>query len=80
VLVNINGRMTDVDYNSSIEGRDGRWGAPTYAFILSRSYHSGLVQSGLCDGSVRTFSSNIESDIWRALSTRRGSEIIRLED
>ena len=80
VLVNINGKMTDVDYNSSIEGRDGRQGPPTYAFILSRSYHSGLVQSGLCDGSVRTFSNNIERDIWRALSTHRGSEIIRLED
>jgi prepilin-type N-terminal cleavage/methylation domain-containing protein len=80
VLVNINSRMTDVDYNSSIEGRDGRLGAPTYAFILSRSYHNGLVQSGLCDGSVRTFSNNTERDVWRALSTRQGSEIIRLED
>jgi prepilin-type N-terminal cleavage/methylation domain-containing protein len=79
VLVNVNGKMTDVDYNSSIEGRDGRMGPPTYAFILSRSYHVGLVQSGLCDGSVRAFSNNIERDIWRAFSTRAGSEIVSLE-
>jgi prepilin-type N-terminal cleavage/methylation domain-containing protein len=80
VLVPINGKMTDVDYNSSQEGRNGRQGPPTYAFILSRSYHGGLVVSGLCDGSVRTFSNSINRDIWRAFATRSGSEIVNLEE
>jgi prepilin-type N-terminal cleavage/methylation domain-containing protein len=80
VLVPINGKMTDVDYNSSQEGRNGRQGPPTYAFILSRSFHGGLVVSGLCDGSVRTFSNSINRDIWRALATRSGSEIVSLEE
>ncbi len=80
VLVNVNGKMTDVDYNASQEGRNGRQGPPTYAFILSRSFHGGLVVSGLCDGSVRTFSNSIERDVWRALSTRSGSEIVNLDE
>ena len=45
----------------------------TYA---SRSRHPGGVQAALCDGSVRFFSNNIDINIWRALSTSSGSEVI----
>jgi prepilin-type N-terminal cleavage/methylation domain-containing protein len=80
VLVNVAGKMTDVDYNSAQEGRNGAQGLPSYAMVLSRSHHGGLVVSGLCDGSARAISSNIDRDIWRGLSTRSGSETVTLED
>ena len=50
--------------------------APTYAAITSRSYHVGCVNSLLMDGTVRTISENIDIYVWRALSTRAGSEVI----
>lgn len=54
--VTISGKLWDIDYNSWQEGVNRRQGQPTYAMVGSRSYHSGLVVSALCDGSVRTFS------------------------
>lgn len=42
----------------------------------ARSNHAGkAVNLGLCDGSVRTVSSTVDLTIWRALSTRAGSEV-----
>jgi hypothetical protein len=32
------------------------------------------------DGSVRSLSSNIQLETWRALGTRAGGEVITLED
>jgi prepilin-type N-terminal cleavage/methylation domain-containing protein len=49
---------------------------PTYAAITSRSYHVGCVNSAMMDGTVRTISENIDLYVWRALSTRAGSEVI----
>ena len=80
IPVSIAGKVLDVDYNSWQEGLDRRQGKPTYAFVGSRSYHSGKVISGLCDGSVRIFSSSSDQQLWRALSTRDGSEIAIFED
>ncbi|WP_437206947.1 DUF1559 family PulG-like putative transporter [Planctomicrobium sp. SH664] len=42
----------------------------------ARSRHSGGVMLGLCDGSVRFASDNVSRDIWRALGTRSGNEVI----
>jgi len=66
----------DADYNSWQEGKDGSGGSPTYAIITSRSYHTGVVNAALVDGSVRTISENISLDIWRALGTRNNGEVI----
>ena len=66
----------EVDYNSWQEGRDGNAGAPTYAFITSRSYHQGSVNVALLDGSTRTISENIDTIIWHALGTRAGGEVL----
>jgi prepilin-type N-terminal cleavage/methylation domain-containing protein len=73
-----NGGVTydHVDYNSWQEGRDGSNGSPTYAIITSRSYHTGIVNALLLDGSTRSVSENIDFSIWRALGTRSGGEII----
>ncbi len=66
----------ECDYNSNQEGRNGITGTPTFAIITSRSWHTGIVNSALVDGSVRTFSENIDLSIWRGLGTRSGQEIL----
>lgn len=64
----------DLDYTSQQEGTSDTAG--TYAAITSRSYHVGVVNSALVDGSVRSFSSNIDLTVWRALGTRSGNEVL----
>ena len=66
----------DCDYNSWQEGRDGGNGNPSYAIITSRSYHEGVVQAALMDGSARVISENIDLGIWRSLGTRGGGEVV----
>lgn len=67
------GVLLDVDYNSWQEGRLG--GGPTYAAITSRSYHTGIINVALADGSVRGISENIDLFTWRGLGTRAGGEV-----
>jgi prepilin-type processing-associated H-X9-DG protein len=62
----------DIDFNASREGATAN--RITYAAVTARSYHSGLVNALLMDGSVRTFRSDITAAIWRALGTRSGGE------
>jgi prepilin-type N-terminal cleavage/methylation domain-containing protein len=50
-------------------------GQPTYAAVTARSYHTGIVQALLMDGSCRAVSENIDLLTWRALSTRHGGEV-----
>lgn len=68
------------DFNSWQEGKNGTQGAPSYAIITSRSYHTGIVNVALADGSVQPVSENIELSIWRAYSTRSGGEVANLGD
>lgn len=42
----------------------------------ARSRHPGGVGVTLCDGSVRFVSDNISIDVWRALSTTHGAEVL----
>ncbi len=44
--------------------------------ISARSKHVGGVHVGMCDGAVRFVSNNIDTGVWRGLSTTRGAEII----
>lgn len=74
VPYNDGSRDYDFDYNSRQEGTDAT--AKTFASITSRSYHSGLVNAVMMDGSVRTVVDAIEPTIWRALGTRDGGEPI----
>lgn len=73
-----NGATTylECDFNSWQEGRGGSPAPPTYAIITSRSFHEGVVNSALVDGSVRTISENIDITVWRAVGTRAGSEVL----
>ena len=67
----------DVDYNSWQEGRVvGSTSNPTYAAITSRSYHEGMVNITLLDGSVRSVSESLDLSVWRALGTRGGQETV----
>ena len=64
------GDTYDIDYNSRQEGKSTT--QPTYAAVTARSYHEGIVQVLLADGSARAVSENIDLGIWRALGTRSG--------
>ena len=64
----------DIDFNSSREGQTTN--RITYAAVTARSYHAGLVNVLLMDGSVRSVSRGIRVDVWRALGTRAGGEVV----
>lgn len=74
VACNFGGVDYDVDFVTDSEGNaGGRW---TYAAVTSRSYHSGgIVNVMFMDGSVRSASSKIAQNTWRALGTRNGGEV-----
>ncbi len=63
----------DIDFNSMREGRSTT--VPTYAVVTSRSYHTGLVQIFVMDGSTRGVSNSIDLTTWRAMGTRAGGEV-----
>ncbi|MCC6492363.1 MAG: DUF1559 domain-containing protein [Pirellulales bacterium] len=65
------GNVYDVDFNSA---REGNSNAITYAAVTARSYHSGIVNVSLLDGSVRGVADGIALPVWRALATRAGEE------
>lgn len=46
--------------------------------VLSRfrSDHPGFVNFGLCDGSVRAVSENIDQNVLNSLGTRAGGEVV----
>ncbi|MDZ4683509.1 MAG: DUF1559 domain-containing protein [Planctomycetaceae bacterium] len=68
--------VQDVDYNSQREENPEATTNRTYAVVTSRSYHEGIVQSLLMDGSARTISENIDLQVWRWLGTRGGGEVV----
>jgi hypothetical protein len=74
VLHQQGGVVYDIDVTSSREGRNQT--DITYGVITSRSYHTGLVNAALMDGSVRSISNNIELATWQALNTRAAGETI----
>ena len=68
------GQVYDIDYTSQQEGKSPT--VKTFAAITARSYHPGLVIAALMDGSVRSFTDNIELGLWRALATRARGEAV----
>lgn len=44
--------------------------------ISARSKHTGGVHVGLCDGAIRFVSNNIDTNVWRGISTTRGNETV----
>lgn len=68
VPYSFNGVLYNIDYNSQQEG--GSTTRASYAVLTSRSFHAGLVNVCLMDGSVQSINSTIAIPIWRALGTR----------
>lgn len=67
----------DVDY---VSNRDGSSATKlSYAAMTSRSYHTGVVNVLLMDGSVRAVRSTVSQTAWRAAGTRAGGETIGLD-
>jgi prepilin-type N-terminal cleavage/methylation domain-containing protein/prepilin-type processing-associated H-X9-DG protein len=77
VLYTVSGVSYDVDFTSARVSPT----APQHGYrvVTARSYHSGGVNALLLDGSVRFVSSLIARDVWRALGTRSGGEVVSLE-
>ncbi|MBL8849226.1 MAG: DUF1559 domain-containing protein [Planctomycetaceae bacterium] len=75
VVPYVNGGVNyDIDVTSMRDGESLT--APTYAAVTSRSFHEGLVQVLLMDGSARAVGENIDLQVWRSLGTRGGSEVV----
>ena len=69
----VGGVSYDIDYNSQQEGKSAT--QKTFAAITSRSYHNGVVNTGMVDGSIRKITNTISLQIWRGLATRDGGEV-----
>jgi prepilin-type N-terminal cleavage/methylation domain-containing protein/prepilin-type processing-associated H-X9-DG protein len=67
------GAVYDVDWTNMQEGKSQT--ASTYAAVTARSWHSGGVNTGRADGSVKFFSEDVSPGIWTALATRNGGEV-----
>ena len=69
----VDGVAYDIDYNSQQEGKSAT--QKTFAAITSRSYHNGVVNTGMVDGSVTQITDAISLRIWQGLATRDGGEV-----
>ncbi len=76
----INGHLADTMYNHyygpNSATPDCHNGFHNFALTSARSAHTGGVQVGLVDGSVRFVNDSIDLVLWRALATRSGGEVI----
>jgi prepilin-type N-terminal cleavage/methylation domain-containing protein/prepilin-type processing-associated H-X9-DG protein len=74
----VNGVTYNVDFSSAEEatgkqGDDNGWprnGGGTNAFVTARSFHNGLVQVAMVDGSVQSYADSVDLAVWRAAATR----------
>lgn len=64
-----------IDFNSSREGKHAT--QITYAVVTSRSYHPGIVQIAMMDGSTRSIPNTVDLTVWRAIGSRDGGEPIQ---
>jgi prepilin-type N-terminal cleavage/methylation domain-containing protein len=74
VPYSVDGKTFDIDFNSTREGRSTT--LPTFAVVTSRSHHDGGVNSLKMDGSVSFISSAIDKQVWQALGSRAGGEVV----
>jgi prepilin-type N-terminal cleavage/methylation domain-containing protein len=64
----------NIDYGSQQEGSSTS--RSSYGAFTARSWHTGLVNACLVDGSVHGFNASMDKEIWRALGTRSGGETV----
>ena len=70
------GRTTFAGMDLDLNGRNEEDGGPTFAAINARSYHPGGVNVLMGDGSVKFIKSAIDGNVWRALGSVAGGEIV----
>ncbi|KAA1259393.1 Type II secretion system protein G precursor [Rubripirellula obstinata] len=83
VLHESGGAVYDIDFTNFREGKtpsNVSDPAKTYAAVTSRSYHTGGVQVGMLDGSVRFMNDSIDRELWQNLSTRAGHEVVSVPE
>ncbi len=68
------GTTYSVDYVSEKAGKSAT--AMTYASVVSRSYHTGVVNCALMDGSVRAVSDHVALPTWRNLTARNDGQVL----
>ncbi len=68
------GVTRDIDWVNVREGSSAT--NATYAVMTSRSYHVGIVNSLLMDGSVRSISENLDVNTWRNLVSRNDGKVV----
>jgi hypothetical protein len=49
---------------------------PIFSAITARSYHPGIVNVLLMDGSIRSVGDSVSLNVWRALATPAGGEVV----
>lgn len=78
VLSTEGGVEYDIDWTNQQEGKSAT--VKTYAAITARSHHDGGVFVSMMDGSVRFVSNAINRQVWQALSTRAGGELLPADE
>ena len=68
----------DIDWTNQQEGKSDS--VRTYAAVTARSYHPGVVNVVMLDGSTRAVADDVDLGIWRAASTRAGREQATMEE
>jgi prepilin-type N-terminal cleavage/methylation domain-containing protein len=78
VLHTVGNVTYDIDATSKREaaGSGVCDGVTTYAVVTSRSYHTGIVQSLLTDGSLRSIGENIDLLTWQNLGQRSDGNVV----
>ncbi len=74
VLYQSGGRDYDVDYISWQEGLNNASGQPSFAAVTARSFHTGLINVAMVDGSIHSVNEAIDNITWHAVATRDGRE------
>lgn len=77
--ISSDGEVYDVDWTNWQEGKNGSGGNPTFAAVTSRSYHPSGVNAARMDGSVSFVAQTISREVWQALATRAGGEVIDID-
>jgi len=79
----ITGNYGNTIYNHYYPPREDRWDCMNIqqqkAFTTARSNHRNVVNTLLCDGSVRAVQQDLGIAIWRSLASRAGGEVVHLE-
>lgn len=70
------GTAYDIDWINQSEIAPPAVGVPSYSVVTSRSFHNGLVNVCVMDGSVRSINNGIDLKTWQGLSTRAGNEAL----